>query len=287
MMNMERANNVATIVAEKTGLNANAVEVRKGDFLQIAINIRKESSSISPNIYIDNYDDMEDEEIAEIVVNRYDDIKDNIPNYDLNSILDYNKAKNNLRLCIRRKTSNEDDVKMPFLDMELFVRVEFENTGEEMASVTIKKTILDKWDISAEQLFADAMENMTDKWGGDNLGNIILSGFSDLKTIDEFINNINAGSEMAMYTIGTRDKYWGASIITNTEILSKIADKLDDDLIILPSSIHEIIIVPKELANDGMTAMVQAINADCVSETDQLSDHIYEFNRSTNEVRVA
>ena len=76
-------------------------------------------------------------------------------------------------------------------------------------------------------------------------------------------------------------------MLANPQILSKVSDVIGDSYYILPSSVHEVLVIPKEFAKTmDMTpkelgAMVRDVNAEEVSKEERLSDHIYEFDKDT------
>ncbi len=59
---------------------------------------------------------------------------------------------------------------------------------------------------------------------------------------------------------------------------------MDDDLVILPSSIHEVLLAPykKALSLDELNEMIFCINRSEVPVEDRLSDHIYFYSREQN-----
>ena len=71
--------------------------------------------------------------------------------------------------------------------------------------------------------------------------------------------------------------------------IKALADKLDSDLYILPSSIHELILIPV-LENEEVETlrdMVNQVNEESVENIDYLSDNVYRFNRNTEEICIA
>ena len=73
----------------------------------------------------------------------------------------------------------------------------------------------------------------------------------------------------------------GATEICNFSTMQEIADRFESDLYVLPSSIHEVIILPKNVNFDvnELTSMVQAVNGTEVRPEEVLSDHVYIFSR--------
>lgn len=76
----------------------------------------------------------------------------------------------------------------------------------------------------------------------------------------------------------------GAACLLYPEILKNFADEMQDDVILIPSSIHEVLIVPKKqaLPLHDLNAMIQYINQTEVPPEDRLSNHVYCYSRSQN-----
>lgn len=68
--------------------------------------------------------------------------------------------------------------------------------------------------------------------------------------------------------------------------MEDIAEKVGGDFFVLPSSIHELLIVPKQegMELSELEAMVQEVNATQVSREEKLSDHVYEYDAKEKEL---
>ena len=85
--------------------------------------------------------------------------------------------------------------------------------------------------------------------------------------------------DVRMYVLTNEENYFGASAIIFDSILEKISILLKDDFWILPSSIHECIIVPADctMSAEGMRDLVREVNQAEVAPQDYLSDEIYYY----------
>ena len=76
---------------------------------------------------------------------------------------------------------------------------------------------------------------------------------------------------------------YGATCMMFEDELKRFCEDIDNDIIIIPSSISEVLIVP----NDGMysthwiDAMIRDVNETTLQAVDVLSDHAYYYNRAT------
>ena len=89
-----------------------------------------------------------------------------------------------------------------------------------------------------------------------------------------------------MYVLTNEQRLYGAANILYPEYLEDIAQRVDSDIYIIPSSVHEVITIPAYMVEsvDYLQAMVMEVNRNEVSEEDYLSDGVYLYSRETKEV---
>lgn len=99
---------------------------------------------------------------------------------------------------------------------------------------------------------------------------------------DGLAADLAAGLEDSpLYVLTTESGLDGASLIANRNILKQVHEELGEDFYILPSSIHEVILVGKSDVDndiDSLREMVRNVNEREVPIEDRLSDQVYEFN---------
>jgi hypothetical protein len=94
-------------------------------------------------------------------------------------------------------------------------------------------------------------------------------------------------SKTGMYVITTRNGINGSALLLYNDIFEILATKLDSDIYILPSSVHELLAVKanmKSLAE--LKEMVLSVNETVVSNEDFLSNNVYLYRRSTRKVEL-
>lgn len=126
-----------------------------------------------------------------------------------------------------------------------------------------------------EEQLATACENTAKEARIAEIQNAIFGGH--LQTIDEWDPAVG---EECMYVLTNMTSCNGAGAMFCNELLEKIQSKLDSDYYLLPSSIHEVIIVPDEgdYDREELDAMVQTINATEVDPRDRLADHVFYYS---------
>lgn len=110
-----------------------------------------------------------------------------------------------------------------------------------------------------------------------------------LKPMDEVICelggeellHVDQEMKIPMYVLTNREKWLGAACILYPGLLSQISRQLQDDFYVLPSSIHECIIVPASGAYTGkeLEKIVTEINETEVPEGEILSDKAYFYEQ--------
>lgn len=103
----------------------------------------------------------------------------------------------------------------------------------------------------------------------DALADIMLEDFNESE------------SRLHMYVMTNESRLYGAACMFYKGFLKKLADKMECDFIILPSSIHEVILLPKRIgvAPSDYDDLVSEINLKAVDPGEVLSDHIYLYKR--------
>ena len=137
----------------------------------------------------------------------------------------------------------------------------FNLPGSQIAQVT--ETIMEKYNITYVELINAINENPC---------NYVF------KKMASFFNIEDA---MPMYVLTNESTYYGAGGICINHVIHRIMNTIQDDFYILPSSVHELIIVPviSIAANESeLPKMVHHINCSIVDLNDRLSNHAYRLN---------
>lgn len=87
-------------------------------------------------------------------------------------------------------------------------------------------------------------------------------------------------SQVPMLGLKTEDSIYGAALMLRADILEKAAFIMDESFYILPSSIHEVLLVPESAADpEELAEMVRCVNDEQVLPEEQLSDHVHFYDR--------
>jgi hypothetical protein len=98
-----------------------------------------------------------------------------------------------------------------------------------------------------------------------------------------------AAPDNLMYVVSNTSRQFGAYFITDREALIEVASEIKEDrFFILPSSIHEMIVIPESQVEDtdALITMVKEVNATQVAPDEVLADNVYSFDAKTEELRT-
>lgn len=150
------------------------------------------------------------------------------------------------------------------------------------ASVQVRNSYLEMWGITEEELLECAWNNtpVQMRVSMESMGKIL---YGDLCTA-EFLESI--------YILSNEQKLYGAGCMFYKGVLKRAAEKIGSGFYVLPSSVHEVMLLPsggtdrKEL--DGLCALVAEINrSDVLREEDVLTDEVYYYDMEKHELAVA
>ena len=208
------------------------------------------------------------------------------------TLSDYESARHHLsiRLCdpdLNRELL-ENAVHSKVSDFEAIYQLKFILPDDGVGYSTITPTLLDSRGISMETLQKDAA---TCTWAEypilNPMGNMIsylASGLS-LPNLLETGEPVQMSDDMLpIFVLSNDQAMQGASLITLPDLLDQIGDILQDDFYILPSSLHEVIIVPQntQMTLDELSEMVHSVNESQVATEDLLSDKVQHYDTKSH-----
>ena len=83
-----------------------------------------------------------------------------------------------------------------------------------------------------------------------------------------------------MYVASNKERCNGASVMLLDDVLDGFCrDHNLDSMLIIPSSVHEILFVVRDVDPHEIDLMIGEVNESTVSEMDRLSDHVYHYHR--------
>jgi hypothetical protein len=131
-------------------------------------------------------------------------------------------------------------------------------------------------------LFRKDIKNMNDQNQSDR--DELIEEASSEELLNLMMKGMGENNSTDMYVLSNIKGINGASCLLYPNLVKNFADNYQSDFYILPSSIHEIILVKddKRLGKDVLHNMVIDVNQTQVPEEEFLSDHVYYYSREKN-----
>ena len=254
-------------LADMVGGEVREVERANGIKL-MGIILGDESKTVRPTIYVDSmYEKRLD---LRYCVERIRDMSERaeITLPDISAMNDFDKVKKGLRLRLYNKATKAEIFRSAseygFTDLILIPYVENIIPN---GSVKVTKSLMDLWDISEEEVFSIASK----------MGEYeIIPMYEVLSELMGEDSGKVPDDMFPMFIVTNKEKYYGAyGVIVLKE---RLADMFPSGYLVLPSSVNEVIVIPKYSADiKAVDSMVKEVNTQCVDPLEVLGCHAYEF----------
>lgn len=173
-----------------------------------------------------------------------------------------------------------------FLDLIVTYDLIISSSKEGMWRRTITNDDMEELMVSEEDLYRLAKKNTKE---------LFPSYVKPLYKVIQILSGLNEEAdpdipaEEMPYVVSNKNNCFGAHVMLYPEIFSDLANKLEADLFILPSSIHEVMAISTKSGVEvsDLTTMVHEINGKEVALNEQLGDSVYYFSRETGEITIA
>ncbi len=265
-----------------------------------SIVIRRVDELICPNIYLRHFyeqyleeSDMED--ICEQIIAGYRDAIPSMP-IDPETLISPESIREHV---VYRLINYEKNSLMlsgvphrQFLDLALiyYVMVHAGEIGE--GAILVNKSIMDYSGLTLDELDLAARHNTNNLLPADFMKiTDLLREFGE-KAGAESYSDLSLEEDsccMPLYVLTNKDRQYGAYYMTDMEVLDRISQELEGDLYILPSSVHECMVVPAQNWDEpqSLALMVHDINQTQVSDEEYLADTVYRFDSEESILSIA
>ncbi|MCD8248840.1 MAG: DUF5688 family protein [Lachnospiraceae bacterium] len=264
--------------------------------------IRAGDNGMSPIIYLKPYyerylDGFQIQGIWKEIAEEYLRARQQTPDVPVN-LLSYESVKDQLMVTVCNAERNRGRLAdMPHEekgDLALIYQVCMELPGERYEMTPVRNLNLKMWGISEEQLKTDSWVNMKNRYSPLFAGTetivegLIINGFHHVGGNGTALDLATVNKNEPMYVLTNMRKQYGAAYILDEEIMGQIADWLEADLIILPSSIHEAMVIKEtEIIDIELCREILRIgNQTQVFEDELLSDEVYRFDRESRQLQL-
>ena len=258
-----------------------------------AFTIKHTGSDVGVNISVTEAyrayatDEADIKTIANAMVNRTVEALLNAPviSEGINDIQNYDVMKNKLVMeVVSAETNAELLATVPHKDIEdmaVVYRFDVKDIVGEGATVIVTNKMLDNYGITPEQLHEDALKNAPE------IRPIVIQGMAEvlakqMGVEDMEMLGLNIPPEQEqIFVASVPDNVHGAGILAYEDFMDKASERVgNQSFFILPSSIHELLIVPDNGMMDlhSLEQMVREVNATTVDPSEKLTDNVYHYD---------
>ena len=266
------------------------------DVILHALNITGGNGYIVPPIYLDDYFeaysyldvdvDMIEDEIAKRRM-LYED-----SGVSWQEIADYESAKARLQILLCDPKTNEEFLKDKVYsregDFAAVYRLIIAENGNEYAFAPVTDELMQEWNVDLDTIRKDAIlaedqrtplfTKMIDLlYHGKNADNLFMRKDGVFDKTERYSLPL---------ALTNRSHKYAAGLILNGSLLDKVGEILQEDFYVLPSSIHEVAIMPENTDFSGydLKKMISDINSNDVEPDQVLSDKLQHYDRARHEL---
>lgn len=270
---------------------------KNNDQEQVGIIIKREGQEIAARVFLEEYyarfpDWVSDETILQTIAGDYlenesrrgwaEDITESVKNFD--------SIKENIRVEVVNRDMNQESLRdcpkkeIEGTDLLAVFRILFYEQGKECASALVTHAAMEKWGIDVESLYEAALSNTAAQEPAqiNSMMSVFFDGEEPLAPEEVF-------REEGMYILSNPHKNNGAVTMLYPGLLQSIAEATQSGFYILPSSIHEVLLIKEGNGMDAeeLQSMVMEINQREVLPQEVLSNQVYFYDGKEQKLSMA
>lgn len=279
---------------EHENVELHRLEVQKVNEKLDGVSIRYPDSPVAPTIYLESkYQMYQDgytvEEVAESTTKQLEQIRRDTPAMPN---LSPESAKNNLYCAVVNAEDNKELLKnIPHEKVEDLAVIARFKVGED-GSFIVSNDMCKHLKMTSEEIMEQAHSNTSkQQYECRNMNEVmkeimVAQGMPE-EYVDEMIQS--QGEGCPLYVLTNQSRVDGAVAMADKKALEKACEQIGEDFYILPSSRHEVLLVPSSVVTDvkDLKDMVEQVNSTEVSKADKLSDHVYKYDSLSKKLSMA
>lgn len=250
---------------------------------RIGLTISQGETNISPTIYLEEYYQQFEkgnspEDIVESILDVYHEVNFE-HTWQIHSIKNFAEIQSKIVYKVISAGKNEEFLKavpvIYYLDLAIVFYILFEVDDSGTATIPITNELMELWGTKARELYEIAKKNSP---------LLLPATLKPMRVvIEELLGNECEScilDDDIMFVLTNQLRNFGAACILYGDILEQINGQLDENYYILPSSIHEVIIIPESQSpgKEQLLEMVAEINETQVDPEEVLSNQVYYYD---------
>lgn len=282
------------------GCNVSIRRVRKNNgVVYTGLQFQKGFSYSSPLVYLDilyrnfQYDKTPLSDIVDYVIKT---AKDKVYQVDMRLFLNYGNIEDSIVYSLIHTERNtellEDLPHKEFLDLSAVFQCMLASDTLGTSYIAIHNAHLKLWDVTVDDLFHAAEKNTPLllkyelKSMKDVLMEIIESEQPEETDYDLYRDVME--DKIPIYVLSNEERINGAACILYPALLADICARLESSFYVIPSSVHEVLILPSNDTDDSekIREMIKEINDTQVAAEEILSYSLYFYEKEGNRLHM-
>lgn len=254
--------------------------------------ITSKDTKVIPTIYMESFYHMYQAEvsldyIAKKILEVY---KRDMPKkeVDMSFFRDFEKVKNRIIYRLVNAAQNKELLEeipyIPFFDLAICFAYAFHSKELGDGMIIIRNEHMEQWNVTSDQLMALAEKN-TPKLFPISFTNVMdvlrRAGIDDVMSEDT----------CPLFVLTNHKKIYGASALLYPTTLEFLAETMGDNFYIIPSSVHECLIMPqfdnRRKMDIDLSAVIHEINEKELAKEEVLSNHAFLYDIKNKELKPA
>lgn len=267
------------------------------------LTVMQDDSNISPTIYLNNYYEAYENGQATLgmVINDVMDVynKNKVNRkLDMRYFLNYESVMGRIAFKLINTQKNKELLKdiphMEFLDLSIVFQFLISDETIGAASILIHNAHAKLWGVDERELYKRAMQNTPKllqyeiKNMRDVIGEILHSETDPYHEDDYNGYMEELGGCIPMYVLSNKNRTDGAACMLYPNLIGDFAKAMRSDLYIIPSSIHELLLLPAGDDDESgyIRDIIREVNETQLLEEEILSDSLYIYDSTSKEIKI-
>ena len=207
---------------------------------------------------------------------------------------DYSKIKEKILFKLVNTAYNQELLgrvpSVPYLDLSIVFYLYLSGNENGIMSALIHNEHMESWNVTTLDLYEAARKN-TPHYLPETLMDMeqVIEEAARKMGREDCVFSTPGADAATMYVLSNTSGINGAVSILYPDVLRMCSQKLKGDFYILPSSIHETILIPcmEECNPEYLEGMIQGVNDTEVPDAEILGDHAYRYVSQEDRVTAA
>ncbi len=248
--------------------------IKRNDISRTALHIESENNKSYPVVYLEDYYEMlQKSSVEEIAIQIYQTLGENLvvlSELEVQKLIERGSVEKFLTYRLINKEMNTDYLKdkvyRDFLDLAVVYEIGC-SVGDNCGAIIVTKKLAEIIGYTENELYKIASANTPRKRP------------AKFMRLNEAIgiDNVERDFNDPFIVLSNNEKVFGASVILYPG-LDKVIYDLYGESLIIPSSVHELLIINSDICADQLATMVNEVNNTVVNREDILSYSIYKVS---------